>query len=386
LAHTFDVVIIGGGIVGSSIAYHLAESGCSNVLIVERNEKQEMGSTGKSMGGVRAQFSTAVNIRMSLYSIDTFSRFEELTGNTADYRANGYLFAATNERHLATLEANRERQVANGVKNVELLTREDISNIAPQLVVDDIVGGTFCPTDGFVDPYSVLRGFATRARQLGVTLWLNTEVTGVETENGAVSAVVTAKGKVSTRAVVNAAGAWAAQVAAMAGIDLPVSPLKRQIVTTQPFDALSHKLPMIIDMSTGFHFRPEGTRFLMAWPDPDETEGYKTAFDPDFIEKVLTLAVRRVPAFADVEVNPNQCWAGLYEMTPDHHAIIGPVRRLNGFFLANGFSGHGVMHAPATGRVISDLILHGNTDVLDPTPLRYERFAEGSLIEETALL
>src|SRR5262252_4543206 len=197
LAQSFDVVIIGGGIVGSSVAYHLAESGCSNVLIVERNEKQEMGSTGKSMGGVRAQFSTAVNIRMSLYSIDTFLRFEELTGSTADYRAHGYLFAATSERHLDTLKTNRERQIANGLKNVELLTREDISSIAPQMVTDDILGGTFCPTDGFVDPYSVLRGFATRARQRGVTLWLNTEVTGIETDTGGVRAVVTTRGKVS---------------------------------------------------------------------------------------------------------------------------------------------------------------------------------------------
>lgn len=383
---TFDVVIIGGGIVGSSIAYHLAEAGCSNVVIIERNERQEMGSTGKSAGGVRAQFATPINIRMSRYSIDCFAHFEELTGHTADYRPHGYLFVATSERHLAVLRANRQQQIAQGLTNVEIVTAEDIVRMVPQLRAEDIVGGSFCPTDGFVDPYSVLRGFSARARERGVQVWLNTEVTGIEVEQDRVSGVVTTQGRVATRTVVNAAGPWAAQVARLAGVEIPVSPLRRQIVNTQPFDQLPRPLPMVIDMSNGFHFRREGEGILMAWPDPEETVGFKTTFDQEFIEKILTCAVSRVPCLAEAQVNPRRCWAGLYEVTPDHHAIIGPAPGVDGLFLANGFSGHGVMHSPATGRIVSELILQGQSSVLDASVLSVERFAAGRLIQETAVL
>jgi sarcosine oxidase subunit beta len=381
-----DVVIIGGGIVGSSVAYHLAERGCTNVLIVEREDRQGMGSTAKSMGGVRAQFATPINIRMSLYSIDLFSRFEEVTGHTAGYKAQGYLFVATNQRHLDYLEANYRQQRACGVNNVEMVTREDIVKTVPQLIADDIVGGSFCPTDGFVDPYSVMTGFSKRARERGVKLWLETDVTGIDVQQGQVAGVQTSRGYVSTRAVVNAAGPWAASVAQLADVELPVEPLKRQIVKTESFSELSAKLPMVIDMSTGFHFRPEGSAFLLAWPDPEETYGFKTDFDYGFIEKILTRAVSRVPVFADAEVNPRRCWAGMYEMTPDHHAIIGRAPDVEGMFLANGFSGHGVMHSPATGKIVSELILDGASSFADASALRVERFKEGNLLEETAVL
>jgi sarcosine oxidase subunit beta len=383
---TADVVIIGGGIVGSSVAYHLAESGCTNVLIIEREQQQGLGSTGKSAGGVRAQFSTPINIQMSLYSISFFTNFEEATGHTAGYKPHGYLFVATSERHLNYLKENRERQVAVGLTNVEMLSRQEILQIVPQLYADDIVGGSFCQTDGFVDPYSVMRGFTARARERGVKLWLETEVTGIEVEGGRISGVITTRGRVSTRTVVNAAGAWAASVAKLAGVDLPVSPLRRQIVNTQPFDRLPARLPMVIDMTNGFHFRREGAGIMMAWPDPEETFGFKTTFDPEFIEKVLTRAVQCVPCLADAQVNPHRCWAGLYEVTPDHHAILGAVPGLEGFFLANGFSGHGVMHSPATGKLVSEIILHGRSHLLDTSPLSIERFAAGHLLEEIAVL
>src|SRR5688572_32264487 len=184
MIETADVVIIGSGIVGSSVAYHLAQAGCTNVLVIEREAHQGKGSTGKSMGGVRAQFSTPVNIQMSKYSIDFFSKFDEVVGHPADYRAHGYLFCATNEKHLAYLKANRERQNALGVTNVEWVTPEDIAKMVPQLRVDDILGGTFCPTDGFVDPHSVMMGFMLNAREKGVRLWLDTTVTGIEVEAG----------------------------------------------------------------------------------------------------------------------------------------------------------------------------------------------------------
>src|SRR5437762_8005232 len=183
MTETADVVIIGSGIVGSSVAYHLAQGGCPNVLVVEREAHQGKGSTGKSMGGVRAQFATPVNIQMSKYSIDFFSRFDEVVGHPADYRAHGYLFCATNENHLAYLKANRERQNALGVTNVEWVTPQDIVKMVPQLRVDDVLGGTFCPTDGFVDPHSVMMGFMLNARERGVRLWLDTQVTGIEVDS-----------------------------------------------------------------------------------------------------------------------------------------------------------------------------------------------------------
>jgi sarcosine oxidase subunit beta len=186
--------------------------------------------------------------------------------------------------------------------------------------------------------------------------------------------------------VANAAGAWAAEVANMVGLSLPVEPLRRMLVPTEPFAQFPHTAPMIIDMSNGFHFRPEGQGFLLAWNDPEETPGYKTDFDPAFIEKILTRAADRVPVFENLAVNPRRAWAGLYEMTPDHHPILGPAPGVPGFFLANGFSGHGVMHAPAAGRILSDLILTGKTDLVDASLLGLSRFAEGRMIEETAVL
>jgi sarcosine oxidase, subunit beta len=405
MTETADVVVIGSGIVGSSVAYHLAEQGCANVLVIEREAHQGKGSTGKSMGGVRAQFSTPVNIQMSIYSINFFARFDEVVGHPADYRAHGYLFCATNERHLEYLKANRERQIALGVKNVDLVSREEIARFVPQLRVDDVIGGTFCPTDGFVDPHSVMMGFMLKARERGVRLWLDTQVTGIEVEPGSagtlpasaeradiqsaprrVAGITTTRGFVSTPVVVNAAGAWAAEVAKMAGAELPVEPLRRQLVPTEPFDQLPRRFPMVIDMSTGFHFRREGKGILLAWNDPEETPGFKTDFDQSFIEKILTRAASRVPCLADAEVNPRRAWAGLYEMTPDHHAIIGPAPNVQGLYFVNGFSGHGVMHSPASGRITADLILHGQTDLFDASQLSVERFAEGHLLEETAVL
>jgi sarcosine oxidase, subunit beta len=384
--HTADVVLIGGGIVGSSIAYHLVASGCKSVLVIERESAQGKGSTGKSMGGVRAQFSTPVNIQMSLYSIPFYASFEERLGYPCDYRPQGYLFCATTDKHLAYLRANYEKQIALGLKNVRLLGGDKIRSWFPQLRADDIVGGSFCSTDGFVDPYSGMVGFMTWASEHGATLWKNAYVTGITRDAGGSFEVATARDRVSTRAVVNCAGAWAAPLAKMVGIELPVEPLRRMLVPTEPFDQFPHTAPMIIDMSTGFHFRPESRGFLLAWNDPEETPGYKTDFDAGFIEKILMRAADRVPMFENVEINPKRAWAGLYEMTPDHHPILGESPDVPGFFFANGFSGHGVMHAPATGKILGDLILGGKTDLIDASLLNSSRFAEGRMIHETAVL
>ncbi|HEX5433300.1 MAG TPA: FAD-dependent oxidoreductase [Candidatus Angelobacter sp.] len=383
---TADVVIVGGGIVGSSIAWHLTSAGCKNVLVIERESSQGKGSTGKSMGGVRAQFSTAVNIQMSLYSVPFYARFDETLGYPAGYRPQGYLFLATKDSHLAYLRTNFEKQKALGLEAVRMLPASEIAAMYPQLRSDDILGGNFCPTDGFVDPYSAMNGFMASAVDKGATIWKKTEVTGIHSDQNGVSGVTTSRGEVSTRTVVNAAGPWAAEVAKMAGIDLPVHPLRRMLVPSEPFEAFSHSASMIVDMSNGFHFRPEGRGFLLAWNDPEETSD-KPDFEPSFIENILVLAANRVPAFENLPVNPKRAWAGFYEMSPDHHCILGPVEELRGFFLANGFSGHGVMHAPATGKILSDLILAGKTSVVDDiSVLGFDRFAKGSLLHETAIL
>ena len=383
---TAEVVIVGGGIVGSSIAYHLTAAGCRNVLVIERESSQGKGSTGKSMGGVRAQFSTPVNIQMSLYSIPFYAAFDERLGYPCGYRAQGYLFCATSEEHLAYLRKNHDTQGRLGLKDARLISAEEIAGRFPQLRSDDIVGGAFCSSDGFVDPYSAMNGFMACAIEHGAEIWKNAIVTGFQRDGQGIAEVETTKGPVSTRIVVNCAGAWAAEIAAMAGIDLPVEPLRRMLVPTEPFDQFPHGTPMIIDMSNGFHFRPEGLGFLLAWNDPEETPGYKTEFEPSFIEKILTRAADRVPVFENLAVNPKRAWAGFYEMTPDHHAILGPVPDVPGFFLANGFSGHGVMHAPATGKILSDLILDGSTSLIDASVLNLARFGEGRMIEETAVL
>lgn len=381
-----DVVIIGGGIVGSSIAWHLIEAGCKDVLVLERETQQGKGSTGKSMGGVRAQFSTEVNIRMSMYSIPFYASFDERLGFPAGYRSQGYLFLATRPAHLDYLKANQERQRALGLTTASMLSNRQISTQFPQLRTDDVLGGAFCSTDGFVDPYSAMIGFMSSACNNGARIWKNTEVTAIGQDAHGICTVETRSGTVATRSVVNAAGAWSAAVAKLVNLDLPVEPLRRMLLPTEPFADFPHAAPMIIDMTNGFHFRPESLGFLLAWADPQESRTFNTNFDPGFVEKVLTLAAERVPCFENLAINPKRGWAGLYEMTPDHHPILGAVPEVPGFFLANGFSGHGVMHAPATGKILSDLILKGTTDLIDASQLTLSRFAEDRMIHETAVL
>lgn len=388
---TADVVIIGGGIVGSSVGFHLAEAGCTDVLILERDAQQGLGSTGKATGGVRAQFATAINIQMSRYSIEFFSHFEEVMGNASGYVPAGYLFVATNESHLAEIRANHARQLAEGLTNVELLSAADVARMVPQLRTDDVVGGSFCQTDGLISPLEVMRGFTKRAMERGVRVWLNAQVMGIEVEGGCIARVLTTQGPISTRIVVNATGAWAGEVARLAGVEIPVVPLRRQLVATEPFAGLAEQTPMVVDMSNGFHFRRDAQAgatpgVLMAWPDPSETIGFKTEFDSSFIEKIRPHALNRVPCLAQAKMDARRCRAGLYEVTPDHHAIIGESKDVRGFFFANGFSGHGVMHSPATGRIVADLIMEGQTQLFDVAPLGAERFAQGCLHTETSVL
>ena len=287
---------------------------------------------------------------------------------------------------MAYLRANYEKQVAMGLKNVRLVAGDEIRSMFPQLRGDDIVGGSFCSTDGFVDPYSAMIGLMSWASDHGATLWKNASVDchhpawrHLRNRNHARPSVDAHSGELRrSMGRRDRQHGWHPTC--------PVEPLRRMLVPTEPFDQFPHTAPMIIDMSNGFHFRPESRGFLLAWNDPEETPGYKTDFEPTFIEKILTRAADRVPVFENIAVNPKRAWAGLYEMTPDHHPILGESPDVPGFFFANGFSGHGVMHAPATGKILSDLILTGKTDLIDASLLNFARFAEGRTIHETAVL
>lgn len=388
---TADAVIIGGGIVGASIGWHLARAGGTRVVILEREPAQGRGSTGKATGGVRAQFSTDVNIRMSMESIRFFAEFEEHVGGDCGYLPYGYLFVALNEEEMQMLRANHQRQQAAGLTNVELLDREQVARLMPQLRVNDILGGTFCPTDGFLNPPATMQAFTRAARDRGVELETETEARKLERDAAGIARVVTNRGEISTRVVVNAAGAWAGAIARLAGVEVPVTPLRRQLVAVDADLALSERAPMMLEIGGGFHFRrgpwdSARTPLLMGRPGRDEKPGFEIEVRDEETASVLERARYRLPALGDMKMNLQHTRAGLYEMTPDHHAIVGEVPDVRGFFLANGFSGHGVMHSPATGRIISELILHGETHGLDIFPLRLERFAEGNILQETAVL
>ncbi|HEV7644293.1 MAG TPA: FAD-dependent oxidoreductase [Pyrinomonadaceae bacterium] len=383
-----EVIIIGGGVAGASVAWHLAERGVKDILILESEQQQGLGSTGKATGGVRAQFETEINIRLSLYSLDLFSLFSELTGVDCGYEPRGYLFLATSEQQLEYLRNNVSRQRSLGLKEVEIVDRQTIGEMVDGLNVSDIVGGSFCSRDGFIDPLAVMSGFTKKAVEHGAKVSTGIKVTRIETENGKVSALQTDKGQISADKVVCCAGAWSKELAATAGIDLPITPLRRQIIWAKSAAELPANLPMVIDLGNGFHFRPaKGSRheLLFAYPDPDEPPGYETIFDPAFIEKVLPKARHRAPFLTDAEIVHEKCRAGLYEMTPDHHAILGGCE-IEGLYFAGGFSGHGVMHSPATGRALAEIMLDGKASFLDVSCLGLNRFKENKLLLETAFI
>jgi len=376
-------------VVGASIAWHLAERGARGVLLLEREAQQGLGSTGKATGGVRAQFETEINIRMSLYSLDFFSRFREATGFDCGYDPRGYLFLATNDRQLEYLKKNVARQRSLGLKEVEIVNPSTIATMVEGLNVSDVTGGSFCTIDGFIDPLAVMSGFTKKAVERGVEVLTGVEVIDIEIKHGKVRSVMTAQGEeISTEKVVCCSGARAKHTAMRAGIDLPVEPLRRQIIWAKSKKELPANLPMVIDLGDGFHFRPakdSKNELLFAWPDPAEQASYNTDFDPSFIEKVSPKAKHRAPFLADMEIVYEKCRAGLYEMTPDHHAILGGCE-VEGLYFANGFSGHGVMHSPATGRALAEIILDSSASFLDVSSLSLDRFNKGQLIHEAAFL
>jgi len=377
---TADVVIIGGGCMGVSTAYYLAARGAGKVVLLEREKFLGMGSTGRNAGGVRYQFSTQVNIRLSLFSLDVIAHFEELFGISAGYHPIGYLFLLTTPQEIAVFKANVELQQRVGVPWVRYLEPKEIAALVPLVNLDGVLGGTFCPRDGLADPNSVTQGFAKGARTHGAQIEMETTVTGIQTERGRVASVVTSHGEIATSTIVNCAGPWAAQIGAMVGLDIPIVPLRRQFFTTDALPQIPRDHTFVIEFATSLYFHPEGAGLLVGMSNPDEKPGDTYAIDEEFHCKTLERAIYRLPLLENACVASQI--AGLYEVTPDAHPILAQARSLPGFYIAAGFSGHGFQHSPATGKVMSELILDGKATTIDISMLDLERFAEGRLVQE----
>jgi len=386
-----DIVIIGAGVVGTSIAYHLAKNGYRDIVVLEKDYIGS-GSTEKCPGGIRQQFATEANIRLSMESVRFLENFEEETGYSADFRQYGYLILATNEAELAAFRDNIELQRTLGLE-VALLSPGEVGELVPGLNLDDIVGASFCASDGYADPYSVVSGFTSAARRFGVKIHEETEVTDIKLVKGRVRGVQTKRGNFTATAVVNAAGPYAGIIAGMAGVNIPLRPSRRHIFITEPefnrngpLGSLDWSdLPMVVDFHNGFWFRREGACLIFGMRNPDEPGGFETSVDWDFFSGALSkTACHRLPALYDTGIARGQ--SGLHSDTPDNNAILGETPEIVGLFLACGFSGHGFMHAPAVGRLMADLIMERKSALSEVGPFRSDRFQHPPQITETAFI
>lgn len=375
-----DVVIIGGGIMGVSTAYHLATRGCRNVVVLESGEMFGLGSTGLNAGGVRYQFSTAVNIELSKLSIGMMEHFADEIGQEVGLRRCGYLFLLDSEDDLARFRGNVALQNQHGVPS-EVLDTAAIAALVPEVDLAGIIGGTWCPRDGLVDPNGLLQGYVSRARSLGVTLETRAPAMAIDlASGGGVHRVITPHGAIETPAIVVAAGPWSRPVGALAGIDLPIHPIRRQIAVTNPMPGLRSDFPFVIDFSRALYFHREGAGILTGMSNRDEPPGFDTSVDETWRLTHLENAVARLPMLADADLLAE--WAGLYEVTPDDQPILGRLPHAEGLFIVAGFSGHGLMHGPAAGLLMAEEIVDGRAQTIDIDPLRWSRFANGAGMAE----
>jgi sarcosine oxidase subunit beta len=371
-----DVVIIGGGCMGASVAYHLARRGVTDVVLLEREKMLATGSTGRNAGGVRHQFSNEANIRLSIESIGLLERFVDNVGHPIDFHQDGYLFLLSTPSSVETFERNVALQRSLGV-DVEWLDADQAAALAPGLNADGVLAATFCQRDGIADPNGVTMGFAKTAQALGVSIERDVEVTAITSTFGNVSSVETTRGTIDTRTVVNAAGPYARLIGTMAGADVPVDPIRRHIfIAAHGVAAPALHVPsshiMVIDFDTTFYFHREGAGLLFGMGDRHETPTFDTTVQWDFLPQVIDVAVTRLPTLADASIS--HAWAGLYEMSPDGNPILGLADRVGGLYLINGFSGHGFQHSPAAGRILADVIA-GRDPQFDLTPFAPGRFA-----------
>ncbi len=373
------VVVIGGGVMGASTAYHLALRGMRDVVLLESQPFFGQGATGKCAGGIRYQFSTAVNIRLSQLSLPMLDRFEEETGQPIDLRYHGYMLLATTEENVAEFRRNIALQHSLGVPT-EWLEADEVRRRIPQVKTDDVLAATFHAGDGLADPNGVVAGYISAGRRLGVKAFNNAPATGIEVENGRVVAVQTPLGRVATDMVVNAAGPWAALIGEMAGVPIPIVPVRRQMLTTSPLPELDPEFPFVIDFARSLYFHREGEGLLTGMSNPHQAPGFDESVDEEWELTHLEAAVERLPLLANAGLQAH--WAGLYEVTPDAHPIIGRVPSLDGFIIVAGYSGHGFMHGPIAGLLVAEMILDGQAHTLDISELAYERFADSRLIHE----
>ena len=371
-----DVVIVGGGIIGASIAYHLAARGLRDVVVLERDHLGS-GSTTRNAGGVRLQFSTEINVRLSLRSLPRIERFQEEMGVDPHLRQVGYLFLISEERDVAPFEASLAMWKRLDVP-AQRLDAAGVHAVFPELRVDDLRFATLCMRDGYCDPTSLLNGYVARAREKGARFREEEPVIGITRAGDRVSAVRTQRGEITCETVVNAAGAWGAEVGVLAGIDLPIRPLRRQIFVTDPVPGLDRDFPLTVEFGSSLYFHRESGGVLMGMADPTDGPGFDSSVNWEFLPTLVERALYRLPILERANVKTG--WAGFYEDTPDKHPIIGAVG-VDGFLCAAGFSGHGIMHAPATGEAIAELIVDGRTS-LDLSALAYDRFRRGDLIKE----
>jgi sarcosine oxidase subunit beta len=379
LPQTADVVVIGGGVMGTSTAYHLALKGCRDVLLLERHPFLGTEATGKCAGGIRYQFGTEINVRLSLLSLPMLDRFEQELEQPIDLRYCGYLFLLTDERDLAAFRRNVEMQHRLGVMT-EWLEPAKVAKRLSLFNSKDVLAGTFQAHDGLADPNSVVQGYAAGARRLGAKLLTDVEVTGIRVAGTKIEGVITAHGEVATRTVVNAAGPWAGTVGRMAGVDVPIVPVRRQIVVTSAIPEVPSDFPFVIDFAQSLYFHREGPGILTGMSNPGQPVGFDQSVDKEWELVHLAAAMKRLPILERAGLASR--WAGLYEVSPDAHPILGRISAVEGFYCIGGFSGHGFMHGPICGLLLAEEILDGGAHTLDITPLSIDRFREGKEIVE----
>lgn len=379
--HTLDtaaaVVILGGGVIGMSTAYHLAAAGVEGVVLLERDAFGS-GSTSRAAGGVRAQFSDAINIQLGSRSLRAFERFPQQFGQEIDLHQVGYLFLLNAAEDVDAFERSVRLQNELGVPS-RMMSVEEAQSLSPLVAADGLLAAAYSPTDGHCSPESVVLGYAAAARRHGARLLSHCPATGIDQHDQRITAVRTPDGVIETDTVICAAGAWSQDVGAWLGVHLPVVPLRRQVLVTEPISAVDPHTPFTIDFGTSYYFHREGEGLLLGMSDPDETPGFKLQRDDLWLDRFGEVMRRRTPSLVDVGIRSG--WAGLYEMTPDHNALIGEDDHVNRFLYATGFSGHGFLMGPAVGEVMRDLYL-GHDPVVDVTALSATRFRQAEARRE----
>jgi sarcosine oxidase subunit beta len=373
-----QVVIIGSGIIGAAVAYYLTRKGIGDVLVLEQGEIGSQGATSACLGGLRTQFSTAVNIRFSLISRKVYQRFKEEFGVDPGFKSYGYLFLATTSKQLRVLKST-SCMMTNFDLPIELLSPQEVSRRWPFIRVDDLSGGSYTKEDGFYSPIEILQAYVKKARQGGTVFMEKVQVTGISIKNNSAVGIQTKDGhNIKTGIVVNAAGPWAGRVASMAGLDLPIGPLKRHLFFTDTFHEIPEVFPMVIDVDSGWYMKREGRGLILGGPTGSKSFSQHVDFDAE--EWTAEKSIQRIPALERAKIIRG--WVGHYEMTPDHHGVIGAFPELRNFICVAGFSGHGFQHAPATGMIVAELIANGKAETEDIFPLRPTRFRENDLIHE----